>query len=205
MPDLRERIAQCGFDDVISYLPTGNIVLTDPLARGPSDVASRLEQGVARTGLIRTDAAVWRPPELLELVATDPFADRYPVTSWRRCASFLHETPGRDGKAAVTARGAVVVHADHRVVLTAFPRDWTTFDLRLEHAYQVSATTRWWNVVVDFTHKHLRSPKKALRSDVTRPGPHASPLPPAGSDLHLALDPPPAGLRGVLPAAILRG
>ncbi len=53
------------------------------------------------------------------------------------------------------ARGAVIVHADHQIVLTAFPREWTAFDLGLERAYQVKATTRWWNVVADFTHKHL--------------------------------------------------
>jgi len=47
------------------------------------------------------------------------------------------------------------VYADDRVVLTAFPRQWTAFDLRLEQSYRVSATTRWWNVVVDFAHQHL--------------------------------------------------
>jgi len=155
MLDLRDRIEACGFVDVTSYLATGNIVLSDPLGREPETVAAVLDEGLARSGLVRTDAVVWRPPDLLDLVASDPFHEKYPATSWRRCASFLRSRPGRDGRAVMEARGVAVVHADDRVVLTAFPREWTAFDLRLEQSYRASATTRWWNVVVDFAHKHL--------------------------------------------------
>lgn len=33
---------------------------------------------------------------------------------------------------------------------------WTTFDLGLERAYLVNATTRWWKVITNFSDKHLR-------------------------------------------------
>ncbi|MGY1718319.1 DUF1697 domain-containing protein [Blastococcus sp. SYSU DS0552] len=155
MVDLRRRIEFCGLADVSSYLSTGNVAVTDPLGRSPSGIAAALDAGLARSGLVRADAVVWRPSELHDLVAADWFVG-HPATHWRQCASFLSSMPRRDGRAAVQARGGVIVHADHRIVLTAYPRERTAFSLNVEEAYQVSATTRWWNVVAGFTREHLR-------------------------------------------------
>lgn len=154
MSDLRGRITGLGFCDVNSHLQTGNIALTDPYRREPEQVAAVLERGLAQSGLIRTDAVVWRPAALGELVGDEWFAE-YPAEHWRRCASFLRIPPGRDGTAFVRARGATVVHSDDRIVLTAFPLAWANFGLALERAYQTSATTRWWNVVTDFVSRRL--------------------------------------------------
>lgn len=129
-------------------------MLTDPRGRGPDEVAALLERGLAGSGLVRTDAVVWKPPALRDLVGIDWFAG-YPAERWRRCAWFLRTPPARDGSASIRARGATVVHADDRVVLTAFPVHWTTFDLAPERAYRTSATTRWWNVVTDFVERRL--------------------------------------------------
>lgn len=110
MSNLRTRITGYGFTDVSSHLATGNIALTDPQARAPAAVAVVLEDRLKRSDLVRVDAMVWAPQELLSLSTGNWFAD-HPETEWRRCASFLRAPPGRDGTAAVQSRGAAVVHA----------------------------------------------------------------------------------------------
>ena len=104
-----------------------HIGLADPLVRHPTRIAAVLDIGLPRSGLVRTAAALWPPSELLELV-TEDWID-HPTTHWRSCASFPVSDPDRNGRAAVQARGGVSVHATHRVVLTAYPRRWTTLDL----------------------------------------------------------------------------
>lgn len=150
MTDLVSRIEALGFAQVRTYLATGNVVLHDPCSDGADVVAQRLEAGLAQTGLRRVDAMVRSWDQLQTLTSSGAF-DEYPEDQWRRCASFLRTPVNRDGADRLRAKGVELVHVDEHVALTAFPRDATGFSLNLETAYRVSATTRWWNVVCDFT------------------------------------------------------
>lgn len=154
MADLRARVETCGFVDVVSHLQTGNLVLVDPSGRARREVTAALDDGLAATGLVRTDAVVRSPAEMRALVAQDWFHN-HPAHEWRRCAAFLRSAPGRDGAPALSAKGIDVVHSDDLVVLSAFRRDRPQPTLGVETAYRVSATSRWWNVVVDLVDRYV--------------------------------------------------
>jgi hypothetical protein len=88
------------------------------------------------------------------LLADEPFRG-HPAEEWRQCVSFLRRPPERDGRDRTARRGAVLLHAGGRVILSAYPRARPGFDLGIEADWRVSATTRWWGVVRDFHAKHL--------------------------------------------------
>lgn len=90
MPALRELLGAAGFDDVRTYVQSGNVVLRSKL---PADEAARqCERAIARDLGLELDVVVRTRDELAEVVQRDPLGDvardhkRYLVT-------FLSERP----------------------------------------------------------------------------------------------------------------
>jgi uncharacterized protein (DUF1697 family) len=70
MPHLREVLANAGFDDVRTYLQSGNVVLTS--SASPAHVARTCEQHIADTLDLGIDVVVRSRDELADVVRRDP-------------------------------------------------------------------------------------------------------------------------------------
>jgi uncharacterized protein (DUF1697 family) len=84
MPELRALLTEAGFDEVETYLQSGNVVLSS--RRAPARVARDVEREIARGLGLELDVVVRTRDDLAEVVRRNPLADvatnpkRYQVT-----------------------------------------------------------------------------------------------------------------------------
>ena len=156
MPRLREALAEAGFEDVRTYVQSGNVVLSSR-AR-PSTVAAKVERAIHDEFGLDIPVVVRTRDEVAEVVGRNPLGEvatnpkRYQVT-------FLAEPVGRDvveriqaeaapgEKVAVEGREIYAWHPDgvgrsklatllsgKKLGVTATARNWTTVTKLLELA-----------------------------------------------------------------------
>ena len=156
MPKLREALAEAGFDDVQTYLQSGNVVLTSTAK--PESVARRCEKLIAdHFGLdvavvVRSRAELARVVERnpLAKVATDP--KRYQVTFLAKkldpkVVRELKDAAADSEQVVVSGREVYAWHprtiarsrlwnrlAGKGLGVTATSRNWTTVEALLELA-----------------------------------------------------------------------
>jgi uncharacterized protein (DUF1697 family) len=103
MPDLRALLADAGFEDVRTYVASGNVVLTSGM--GADKLASRSEKLIAERFGFEVDVIVRSRDELAEVVRLNPLADladnpkRYQV-------SFLDSEPDPKAVEEIAAAAA---------------------------------------------------------------------------------------------------
>ena len=103
MPALRELLADAGFQDVQTYVQSGNVVLSAALA--PDELEHQLEQLISAEFGFDVDVVARSGSEIAEVVKRNPFAD-IATNPKRYQVSFLSVEldPGRvDALAAVAA------------------------------------------------------------------------------------------------------
>jgi uncharacterized protein (DUF1697 family) len=93
MPALREALASAGFEDVRTYVQSGNVVLSGVGA--PASVGLSVERLVADRFGFDVDVIVRTGDELAEVVARDPLGD-VAVDPKRYQVSFLDAEPHPD-------------------------------------------------------------------------------------------------------------
>jgi uncharacterized protein (DUF1697 family) len=109
MPELRELLSSAGFDDVRTYVQSGNVVLSSSgLA---SDVAAEAARLIAERFGFEVDVIARTGDELAEVVARNPLAD-VAVDPKRYQVSFLDAEPDP----AVVERIAAVRAEPERLV-----------------------------------------------------------------------------------------
>ena len=72
MSDLREVFAEMGFDDPVTYIQSGNVVLRSRSADAQA-VAAKIEGAVAEEFGVPAKVVVRTPGELVAVAAADPF------------------------------------------------------------------------------------------------------------------------------------
>jgi uncharacterized protein (DUF1697 family) len=103
MPELRELLTDAGFEDVRTYVQSGNVVLT--AGARPDRVAARCEELIADSLGLDVDVIVRTSEELAEVVRLNPLADvaenpkRYQV-------SFLDSEPDPEAVEKIAAAAA---------------------------------------------------------------------------------------------------
>ncbi len=150
MPRLRELLEGHGYEDVETYVQSGNVVLTSDAA--PGEVADALERRLAADLGFDVAVVVRTRAELADVVARDPFADvvdeprRYQVT-------FLSTEPGdelrRTIEAAAVAPERVAVSG--REIYAWHPDGVGRSDLAkflADRRLGVTGTARNWNTVL---------------------------------------------------------
>jgi uncharacterized protein (DUF1697 family) len=149
MPALREALEDDGFDDVVTYLQSGNVVLSATGAA--ADVAKRCERVIEKSFGLDIDVVVRTRAQLAKVVELDPLGDvakdpkRYQV-------SFLSAKPS----AATMRKLEEIAAPSERVVLAGREiyawhpdgigrsRLWT---LLAGRGLGVTATARNWTTV----------------------------------------------------------
>ena len=160
MPELREALVDAGFEDVRTYVQSGNVVLSS--RKKSESVARECRRAIAERLGLDVDVVVRTRDELADVVARNPFTrvaknpKRYQVTF---LASELNpEVVAKVEAAAVKPERVVVdgreVYAWHpetiarsklwsllagpKLGVTATARNWTTVTKLLELADEIS-------------------------------------------------------------------
>ncbi len=92
MPDLRAALTEAGFDDVRTYVQSGNVVLSSRAS--PAKVGTEAERVIAERFGFDVDVIVRTGEELSEVVARNPLAE-VAVDPKRYQVSFLESEPDR--------------------------------------------------------------------------------------------------------------
>jgi uncharacterized protein (DUF1697 family) len=90
MPDLRAALGEAGFEDVRTYVQSGNVVLSSRAA--PAEVGAQAERAIAERFGFDVDVIVRTGDELAEVVARNPLAE-VAVDPKRYQVSFLESEP----------------------------------------------------------------------------------------------------------------
>lgn len=150
MPELRELLSSAGFENVRTYVQSGNVVLSGGRA-GSSAVAAQCEKLIAERFGFDVDVIVRTDSELAEVVARNPLGDvadnpkRYQV-------SFLDSEPDPEvvARLAETAAGGERLVAIGREIYAWHPAGvarsklWTALAGK---GLGVRATARNWTTV----------------------------------------------------------
>jgi len=150
MSALRESLEKVGFEDVVTYIQSGNVVLRSPSAGKPATLASRIENllstelGVPAKVLIRT------PKELVAIDAANPFGreDRSKLhvvflSEAPKVAAAAELDPNRSPGDEFVVRGSEV----YLRLANGAGRTKLTLDY-LERGLGVAATQRNWNTLL---------------------------------------------------------
>jgi uncharacterized protein (DUF1697 family) len=156
MPALREALAEAGFEDVQTYLQSGNVVLSSRAA--PATVTRKCKALIAEHFGLDIDVVVRTRGELAEVVKRNPLAKvatdpkRYQVSflSAKPAAKVVHkleELAAGDERLAASGRELYAWHpkgvarsklwaalAGRGLGVTATARNWTTVTKLLELA-----------------------------------------------------------------------
>ena len=148
MADLRTLCEKLGYEDVRTYVRSGNVVLT--AAESPRDVELELEKAIAAKLGIETDVVVRTRDELADVVDRNPLPDAVEKPKWFQ-VSFLSGEPDAElvraleeqdfapEQFAVSGREIYAWHpdglqrsklaralGDRRLGVTATARNWNT-------------------------------------------------------------------------------
>jgi uncharacterized protein (DUF1697 family) len=150
MERLRRLFSDCGFEDVRTYIQSGNVVF------GAKESASRcvaaIEKKLGRE-LGKPIAVIVRTPdELGAIIAENPFLKKKGIDVARLAVSFLEKPPSKERLAAVSAieSGKDQFQSRGRDIYLYCPDGFGNSRLagRLERVLGVSATARNWNSVM---------------------------------------------------------
>lgn len=149
MPALREALAEAGFDDVQTYLQSGNLVLSSRAA--PATVARKCEALIADRFGLDIDVVVRTRDELAEVVRRNPLG-KVARDPKRYQVSFLDRKPGREvvDKLAALAADDEQFVADGRELYAWHPKGVARSKLWAALAGRglgVTATARNWTTV----------------------------------------------------------
>src|SRR4051794_26827442 len=93
MPDLREALEAAGFDDVQTYLQSGNVVLSS--GKSATDVAAACERQIEKSFGLDIDVVTRTRAQLAKVVERNPLAD-VATDPKRYQVSFLSAKPAAD-------------------------------------------------------------------------------------------------------------
>lgn len=149
MPELRECLAEAGFDDVRTYLQSGNVVLSSQAP--PEELARTCKREIAARFGLEIDVIVRTRDELAKVIKHNPFA-QVAVDPKRYQVSFLAAKPKVD---AVAKMQAAVVEPEQFVVIGREAYAWHPNGIGRSKLWNqlagrrlgVAATARNWTTV----------------------------------------------------------
>jgi uncharacterized protein (DUF1697 family) len=104
MPELREALAEAGFEDVRTYVQSGNVVLS--AEGGPDEVARETERVIARRFGVEVSVLARTRDELAKVIDRNPLA-KAAAREPKRCqVTFLSAELDRDAQDAIEAAAA---------------------------------------------------------------------------------------------------
>ncbi len=151
MDQLRKTFEALGFDDVKTYIQSGNVVFKAP-ARNNGDLAKRIEERVLRQFGFPVPVVVKTAGEIGEVIANNPLLKEKGIDPTKLHVTFLACAPD---KSALKMLDAAAVAPDQfrcygQAVYLHCPNGYHASKLTnnvLEKMLKVGTTTRNWNTV----------------------------------------------------------
>jgi uncharacterized protein (DUF1697 family) len=163
---LREAVSGLGYDDVVTYVQSGNVVLSAPARQGLA-VEKAISEAIASGLGLNIKVVVRTPTELAKVLKSNPFADSG-ATGTQLHVAFLDRAPAAAEIARIDparSPGDEVVVAGREAYLflpNGAGRSKLTNDY-LERQLRVTATARNWNTVAklhDLAAERVRPPRR---------------------------------------------
>jgi uncharacterized protein (DUF1697 family) len=151
MEALRKHCTGLGFEDVQTYIQSGNLVFRD---RGDSaTLANRLEDGIEAKFGFRPPVVLRTAPELRKAIAKNPFAGRSGIEPNKLLVVFMAAAPARAALKQVLSMPCEPeeLRASGRELYIYYPEGMARPRIplvRLEKALQCPSTGRNWNTVL---------------------------------------------------------
>ena len=147
MAQLRERLESAGYEDVRTYIASGNVLLDGPARR--AELGKALERLVADAFGVATTAILRKPRELAATLDAHPFGSDTSETY----VAFLATRPSKSAVAQLeeaqgAAERAVVAGTDLYLRLPQGVHSSGLSVARIEKLLGVQATLRNWRTVV---------------------------------------------------------
>jgi uncharacterized protein (DUF1697 family) len=148
MDQLRRMFEELGFEEVKTYIQSGNVVFKAP-TRTPADLAKRIEEKVLRQLGFPVPVAVKTADEIGEVIANNPLLKEKGIDLSKLHVTFLSCAPG---KSALNMLTAVAIAPDQfryagQAVYLHCPNGYHASKLSnnvLEKMLKTDATTRNW-------------------------------------------------------------
>ena len=147
MAELRAQLEGAGYENVRTFIASGNVLLDAP--PGAAKLAAALEGLVADSFGVKTTAILRKPRQLTEAVAAHPFC----ADTSRTHVAFLAARPTKAAAARLAAveggaDRAVLVGAEVYLRLSSGVHGTRLSIARIESLLGVPATVRNWRTVV---------------------------------------------------------
>jgi uncharacterized protein (DUF1697 family) len=150
MAELKPALSALGFEDVVTYIQSGNVVFRSP-SRAAGDVAADVERQIAQVFGVDVAVLVRTPAQLRKIAADNPFLGKGADLS-KLHVVFLDARPGKDAIAkldpdrsppdAFSVRGReIYLRLPKGAGRSKLTIDW------FERALSVRATARNWKTL----------------------------------------------------------
>jgi uncharacterized protein (DUF1697 family) len=149
MADLRQCMSEAGFEDVETYIQSGNLRVSSPV-RGEAKVAEAIEGALAQRCGFEVPAILRTPAQLTSTVEASP--QSLLGADARHYVAFLRMVPSGPAREALDAwkvdgERLQIVGRDLHIWLTKPSHQAKATNARLEKLAGTLATTRSWTVV----------------------------------------------------------
>ena len=151
MDELRALYESLGFEDVQTYINSGNIVFRTG-ARDLVRLRQRIEDAIERACGFRPGVVLRTPSDLRGVIARNPFATRPGMDPSRLAIHFLAADPSAEARQQVLAIDTAPeeLHIDGPELYIYFPNGMARPKLSMplvEKTLRTSGTSRNWNTV----------------------------------------------------------
>ncbi|AVT40717.1 DUF1697 domain-containing protein [Plantactinospora sp. BB1] len=153
MADLRRIVTDLGYDDVTTYLQSGNVVFGAGDDAGPERLADEIRRALADQLGLDVAVMVRSGPELAALAGGNPYVSGQP-DEVKLLVAFLAEPPGADRVAELSVPGAetaeFTVADTGRDLYLHYPDGYGRSRFNnayLEKRLAVASTTRNWKTL----------------------------------------------------------
>ena len=140
MADLRAMCERAGFEDVLTYIASGNVVFRSAASEGEARAA--LEAALAAHAGRPVGVLVRTAAEMAGVLSANPFPDADPS---RTLAIFLDRAPAADAAEGATHRGTEEIRLGTREIYVRYGEDMGRSRLRIPAAR--AGTARNMNTV----------------------------------------------------------
>ena len=151
MGELRDAFAAVGFEDVKTYLQSGNVVFKAP-SQACENLAKRIQEKVFRQFGISVSVLVKTPNELNTVMKNNPFVKETGIDTSKLHVTFLAQAPEKTALKMLDAIAATPDQFRHSgmAIYLYCPNGYGETKLSnnaLEKLLKVAATTRNWKTV----------------------------------------------------------
>lgn len=153
MDALRALCTSLKFEDVRTYVQSGNVIFRSKQQKNEAEVAKKVQSAIEREYGFRPEVIIRTPEQMRQTIQANPFGQRVKMEPSKVLVTFLASEPDAEARAALSKLKEYPeeLHLEGRELFIYFPNGagksklpWSSLDKRLKTA----GTARNWNSVL---------------------------------------------------------